>query len=314
MALTLTEGELYSTTDILSRTVIDRLVKDSKILQKLPFETILGNSDTYDTITTDSGAAFYAVGDTWVESTPSLTQATVTIKILGGDADIDNFVLETRSNKLDLKGTVLANKTKAVQYKFLDTFYYGDTAVDANSFEGLQDLMTSTTYNTVHAGSGTGSVLSIAKLREAIDLIPESWRNDVNAMFMSKAMRRGISVYRDSIGDKLAPMMTKWGVPALEFDGIPIFTDDKIKNTELAASGAYTTGTGSDTTIFILSFGSDACCGVQGKTGLKVEDLGQLETKNAYRFRISWYCGLKLKDIRSCAKVDGITAAGTVAA
>jgi len=81
VSLTLTEGELYSVTDM-QRAVIDRLVKDSPVLQKLGFVTILGNSLTYDTITTDSSAKFYSVNDTWVESTPSITQATASLKIM----------------------------------------------------------------------------------------------------------------------------------------------------------------------------------------------------------------------------------------
>lgn len=149
MALTLTEGELYSTTDMLSRTVIDRLVKDDPILTRLGFEALLGNSDTYLQVTTRSGAGVYEVGDTWTESTPSVTPNTVTLKILGGDADVDNFLMETRSNKLDLKGTVLNDKTLAVKELFLDLFYYG-TAFDASGFSGLHQLMTSTTYNTVN--------------------------------------------------------------------------------------------------------------------------------------------------------------------
>jgi len=315
MALTLTEGELYSTTDMLSRTAIDRLVKDSTVLQKLPFETLLGNSDTYVTVTTDSGAQFYEVDEAWVESTPALTSATVTLKILGGDADIDKFLLETRQNKMDLKGTVLENKIKAVQYKFLDTFFYGSTSTDASSFNGLHSLLTSTTYNTVHAGSSTGTALSMAKLRQAIDLIPNSWRGSPMAMYISKTERRLMAVYLDSIGSAFPREASKWGTPVEMFDGIPIFSDDHILNTETAASGAYTQSTGSTcTSIFIVAYGSDAACGVQGSTGLKVTDLGELESKNAERFRISWYCGLKLKDIRSCAKVDGIASASAVTA
>lgn len=315
MALqTLTEGNKYSTTE-LQRAVIDRLVQDSRVLEKLPFESLLGNSLTYNTITTDSGATFYGVGDTWQESTPELTQATVTLKILGGDADVDNFLLKTRSNKSDLKGTVLENKIKAVQYKFLDTFYYGDATTNALEFSGLHKLLSSTTYNTVLAGATTGTALSMAKVRAAIDLLPQYARDGVSAMFMSKAMRRAISTYLDSIGDKFPSIMTVWGRQAESFDGIPIFVDDHIVNTELPSSGAYSAKTGgSATSIFILSFGALNCCGVQGDSGVETIPLGDLETKDAQRWRIRWYTGLKLEDIRSCAKVDGILPASTVTA
>ncbi len=317
MALTLTEGNKYSTTE-LQRAVIDRLVQDSVILTKLPFVSILGNSLTYNTVTTDAGAAFYQVGDTWVESTPVLTAATATLVVLGGDADIDNFLLKTRSDKEDLKGTVLDNKTKAVQYKFLDTFFYGDittaTYGDAKSFNGLHSLLTSTTYNTVHMGSSTtAAALTISKLRQAIDLITG---RKPNGIFLTKMLRRGLSVYLDSIGDKFPSNRDQYGNFIESFDGIPIFTDDHIKNTESAiASDAYVNGAASvNTSLFILSFDEDAACGVHSGDGVQTEVVGNLETKDASRFRIKWYVSMMLQDLRSCAKVDGIIAASTPAA
>jgi hypothetical protein len=312
MALTLTEGELYSTTDMLSKTVIDRLTKDDPIMAKLPFDTLLGNSDTYDTVTTRSGAiAIRSVGDTWTESTPSLTQATVTLKLLGGDADIDNFLIETRSNKLDLKGTVLNDRTLALKEYFMDLFYYG-TAFDASAYSGMEQFMTSTTYNTVHCGgTSTGGVLTIQKFRSAIDLVT-GFTPDM--IVMSKMMRRYLDTYYDSIGDKLSESML-FGKHVQAFDGIPLVVSDHISNTETISTDAFAARTGGAcTSIFILNFGSDAVCGVQGSTGLKVVPLGDLETKDAQRFRFKWACGLKFKNIRSSAKLDGVDPDGTVTA
>ena len=312
MALSLTEGELYSTTDMLSKAVIDRLVKDDPILQRLGFETLSGNSDTYDTVTTRSGAAVYAVGDTWVESTPSVTQATVVLKILGGDADIDNFLLATRSNKLDLKGTVLNDKTLATKEKFLDLFYYG-SASDAKWGNGLHQFLTSITYNTVHEASGaTDSALNISNLRAAIDLITGF---KPQLIVMSKRCRRNISTFLDTIGTHMPTVIDEFGKAVASFDYIPINISDYVVNTELCASDAFSAVTGgTGTSIFILTFASDAICGVQGSAGLKVVPLGELETKDASRYRIKWYCGLKLKNIRSCAKIDGIAIGTAVAA
>ena len=311
MALTLTEGEKYSTTE-LDRKVIDRLIKDSPILERLKFIEVLGNSLTYDTITTDSGAQFYSVGDTWVESTPVVSQETAVLRVLGGDADIDNFLLTTRSNKLDLKGTVLMNKVKAVQYKFLDTFYYGDDSANSKEFDGLQVLMTSTTYNTVHAGSGSGSVLSIAKLQETIDLVRG---RPVELMVMSRKMRRGINVYLDSVGDKFQSSRDSFGNMIEHFRGVRIVVDDHITDTEDTSSGAYVDATnGAETTIFLLAFDEDAVAGIHSGDGVVTVPIGDLETKDALRWRIKWYVSMMFQDLRSSAKLDGITASGTVAA
>jgi len=278
---------------------------------ELPFVEVEGNSWTYDTITTRSGAAFYDVGDTWAESTPVMTQATAVLKVLGGDADVDNFILSTRSNKLDVKGEVLNDKIKAIREAFLDAFYYGLTTTDGKQFNGLQSLISSTTYNTVHAGAGTGSALSIVKLQETIDLIT-GW--EPTHMVMTKTMRRYINVFLDSIGDKFTASRNEYGKMIEYFRGLQIVVDDCLVNTEAAASGAYSLKTGSgNTSIFILTFDPKACCGLQSGAGIQTVPLGDLETKDAQRWRMKWYCSIKFEDLRSCAKIDGIDADGTVA-
>jgi len=310
---TLTEGNKYSSTEI-DRSVIDLLTKDEVVLQNLKFEELLGNSLTYDMITTRSTADFRGVGETWTESVLALTQDTVTLKILGGDADVDNFLKKTRSNKIDLAATVLADKVLSVKEKFMYGFYYGNATSNALEFNGLHALMSSTTYNTVHAGATTGTALSIAKLYQAIDLI-RGYKPDV--MIMTRAMRRGIQIYLDTIGEKYPTERDKYGKLQAHFGEIPIYVDDNLLDTETSTdgTGAYLAATGGgNTSIFILSFDHQSVQGVQGPDSIETIPLGDLETKDAQRWRVRWYCGLMFENLRSCAKVDGIVAAGTVTA
>ena len=314
MALTLAQGNEYSTTEM-QRAVIDRLVKDSEILQRLPFVAILGNSLTYDTITTDAGADFYSVGDTWTESTPDVTQATAALKILGGDADVDNFLLKTRSNKIDLQGTVLGNKVKAVQYKFLDTLYYGNATTNTKEFNGLQLLLASTTYNTVQSATanGDGAAATIAKMRQTKDLIT-GWKPDV--MAMSKTMRRLLSTYLDSVGSAFPRGVDRFGNQVEMFDNTPIIVDDHILNTESTTDlGVYESSTTDDqTTIYFLTFDEMACCGIHSGDGVQVEEIGNLETKDAKRWRVKWYPSMMFQDLRSCSKYIGILSGSAVTA
>ena len=315
MALTLVEGNKYSQTE-LQGYVLDRIGKSSPVLMHLPFVEILGNSVTYNTKVTGSTAAFRSVGGTWTEDTPVLEQATAALKILGGDADIDNFLMDTRSNKIDLKGEVIDDKIRATKEQFLDAFYYGDDSSNSLTFDGLQVLMSSTTYNTVHAGSSTGTALSILKLQEAIDLVTGYTPTH---LLISKQLRRYITVYLDSIGEKFASRMETgpggFGRQIETFRGLDVIVDDMILNTETASSGAYDAKTGGgNTTAFITTWAPKAICGIQGPNQIQTVPLGDLETKDAQRYRIKWYCGLKFEDLRSAAKVDGIDADGTVTA
>ncbi|MFQ5860853.1 MAG: major capsid protein, partial [Dehalococcoidia bacterium] len=97
MALTLAEAAKLSQ-DMLLTGVIETIIQESPILQTLPFIEVVGNGLTYNQENTLPSAAFYDVGDAWAESTPTFTQVTATLKILGGDADVDNFLKATRSN------------------------------------------------------------------------------------------------------------------------------------------------------------------------------------------------------------------------
>ena len=101
MALTLAEAAKLSN-DMLLQGVVETIVKDSPVLQRLPFIEIAGNGLTYNQEKTLPDIDFYDVGDTWSESTPTFEQLTANLKIMGGDADVDNYLKATRSNIQDL--------------------------------------------------------------------------------------------------------------------------------------------------------------------------------------------------------------------
>jgi len=139
MALTLAEAAKLSN-DILLTGVVETIIKDSPVLQRLPFIEIVGNGLTYNREDAAPTAGFFDVGDTWTESTPTFTQQTVQLKIMGGDADIDNFILATRSNIQDVESAVVQLKAKAVRDLFEQTFITGDATGSPTEFDGLDEL------------------------------------------------------------------------------------------------------------------------------------------------------------------------------
>src|SRR4029078_7541135 len=166
MEMTLAEAAKLSN-DILLQGVIETIILDSPILQALPFIEITGNGLMYNRENTNPSASFFSVGDTWVEGTPTFTQITSTLTIVGGDADIDNYLLTTRSNSQDVQAAVIRLRAKAVQQKFEDTFLNGDTAVDAKSFDGVDKL---TTGGQIAKMGTNGSPLSPTNQQELLDL------------------------------------------------------------------------------------------------------------------------------------------------
>ncbi len=129
MAITKAQASSLSN-DLLMRGVIDTIVKESAILTFLPFMEVTGTSISYNREATMPEATFYNVGDTWTEATPTFTKHTAQLSIIGGDADVDNFLQQTYSDANDIEAEVIANRAKAVAHKFSDTFVNGDTSTD----------------------------------------------------------------------------------------------------------------------------------------------------------------------------------------
>lgn len=318
MAFTLVEGAKYSTT-ALQQGVIELFVKDDPVLEKLPFQELLGNSLTYNVETTQPTVNFYAVGDTWLESTGTVTQSTATITILGGDADVDNFILKTRSNLQDVKAEAIAAKLKAMKQTFIDGFWYGNTTYNSKSFDGVHSLLSSETYNTINTGTNntTPVLLSLQNVEKAIDMVKGFAPSGI---FMAKSMRRYINKYLHGVGGITYMDAANGRVQSLF--GVPVFVSDYIKIAENCdkAGGTfygyeYTTPTATSdgaTSIFVVTFDPKGACGLQAGP-MTIEEKPALETKDASRFRIKWYCSMMLQNILSCTKVSGIDQDGTVA-
>ena len=146
MTISLAEASKLST-DILLKGIIETVVKDSPILQKLPFIQITGNSLKYNREKSLPSAAFYApVTGTWAASPPTFEQCSASLSVLGVDADVDNFLKATRSNVQDLEAACIELAAKAVRHKFEDTFLNGEITGDANSFDGLWKTLKGTAW------------------------------------------------------------------------------------------------------------------------------------------------------------------------
>jgi len=293
MALTLSEASKLAN-DIVLQGVIETLIQDSPILQALPFIEITGNGLTYNRENTTSSAAFFDVGDTWTESTPTFTQVTATLKIIGGDADIDNFLLMTRSNVQDLESAVITLKAKAVQQKFEDTFVNGDVGVDAKSFDGIDKLAAG--GQAISMGAN-GATLTLAKLDELVDLVKGG---PPDMLLMSKRTRRSLNNLARSSGGFLETDRNDFGQMVQWYDGIPIGVSDYVLDNK-------TVGTSNDcSTIYALQFGEGGLAGLTAPGGLTVETVGSLETKDATRTRVKWYVSLALFSTVKIAKLTGV--------
>lgn len=291
MALTLTEGAKLSN-DIVVQGVIETIVKESPLLQRLPFMDVNGNAVTYNRENAAPTASWFAVGDTWTESTPTFTQLTKSLTILGGDADVDNYIATTRSNVQDIEAAVLELKAKAVRYEFEDKFINGTGT--ANQPSGLVNEVTA--GQTITAGTN-GAQLTLQLLDQLIDLIRPG---QPHLLLMSRRTRRTLNQLVRASGAFLETRQTEFGTFQEFYAGIPIGVTDFQPDNEVQGSA------NNASSIWALQFGEGRIIGMQGAGGLQVERIGSLETKDATRWRVKWYVNFAVMADLALARLKGI--------
>ncbi len=313
MSLTLAESAKL-TTDVLLRGVIETILKESPILQVMPFVHIEGNGLTYNREKALAAAAWHAALGDWTTGTaPEFDKLTATLAILGRNADLDNFIKQTRSNIQDIEAVVLELAAKSVRHEFERTVVYGTTgayltgqSVDANAFNGLiVNIATKSASAQVIACGATGGALTFAKVDQVIDAV-QGGKPDV--LMMSKRTRRKMNDLARASGFAIETERNEWGTFIQYWNGIPVVPNDWILDTHTLVASLETHATGGAcSTMYALRFGEGAVCGATNG-GIQVELVGTLEGKDASRHRIKWYCSLVDFNVVARAALIGINA------
>ena len=314
MAVTLAQAAVLSQDD-LQRGVLEVFVQESPLLDRIPLMTIEGNAYAYNKEATLPGVAFRSVNEAYTESTGTFVQASESLVILGGDADVDRFIVQTRGNLNDQRAAQTALKVKAAAYKFQDHFINGDVAVDAKGFDGLKKRLTGGQVLDADV-NGMGPVAAGHDFFDSLDAlvaqVPGLTANNgalyanrgVIARIMSSARRLGgAEMVVDALTGKR--VATYNGIPLLDIGqtaaGADIIPQTETQGTSTAASS-----------IYAVKFGQDENDGgVTGLTngGVSVRDLGEVDDKPVFRTRIEFYCGLATIGGKAAARLRGVLAA-----
>ncbi len=213
---------------------------------------------------------------------------------MGGDADIDNYLIATRSNVQDLEVAVIQLKAKAVQQLFEETFITGDSTSNPKSFDGISKLCEA--GQTLSMGVN-GASLTLDKLDELVDTVKGG---KPEMLLMSRRSRRIINKLARTAGTFLETDRDQFGQMMQYYDTVPIGVSDYITDNQ-------TQGSSSDcSTIYAMQFGEGAVAGLTGPGGLQVERVGSLEQKDATRTRIKWYSSVALFNGLKLAKLIGV--------
>lgn len=315
MAITLIEAAKLSQ-DTLQRGVIETFIQSSPVLDRIPFLTIEGNAYAYNSEGALPGVEFRAVNGSYTESTGTVVQASEKLVILGGDADVDRFIVKTRGNLNDQRAIQTAMKVKAASYKFQDTFFNGDVTVDTNSFDGLkkrltgaQVIATATNGAAINTDDTTRNAF-FDKLDELVSLVP-GLDGSNGAIYANSALRAKILSAGRRIGGVEMVREDLTGKRVLQWNGISILDPGATAAGTLILPQTETQGTavGTVSSVYAVKFGQDEGDGaVTGLTngGVQVEDLGQLQDKPAYRTRIEFYTGVATFSGKAAARLTGV--------
>ena len=305
MGTTLVEAAKLSN-DVMYQGVIETIIKDCPLLQFMPWVEIVGNALTYNRELTLPTAEWHAVNDDW-NTSPAITftQKTATLAILGQNADVDNYIKQTRSNIMDVESAIIELTAKAIRHELEDKLVYGDNSGVPNQFDGLIKLIaTGTASDQLIAMSATGATLTLTKIDELIDAV-KGGKPDL--LLMSRRSRRKIAALARAAGNNLEVGKGLLGEFVEYYNGIPISISDFIKDTHTLSGSVETAYTGAtNSTIYAVQMGEDGVCGLTGPGGLQVVKIGDMETKDASRTRIKWYCSLALFSNVKAAALIGV--------
>lgn len=315
MSLTLEESAKLSE-DTLTKGVLETFVQTSPILDRLPFMDIEGNAYAYNEEATLPGMAFRGVNEGYTESTGTVNQKSESLKILGGDADVDRFIQKTRSNLNDQRAEQTALKTKALSYKFQDSFFNGDVDVDPKGFDGLrkrligkQVIDAATNGLPIVGSSNTDIHAFLDMLDELLAAVPGI--NGTNgAIYANSAVIRKIGSALRHVSLDAVLEQDIAGKRSIQWNGIPILEAGQNPDGSQILPTTETEGTATNTSsIYAVKFGqSEGDQAVTGLTngGVSTEDLGELQEKPVYRTRIEFYVGLGVFGGKAAARLKGV--------
>ena len=147
MAVTLAEAKL-NVQDDLQMGIIDEFAKSSFLFNNLTFDDVVsptGGGATmtyaYTRLLTQPTAAFREINTEYVPQEVKRQRYTADLKVFGGTFEIDR-VIANMGGIIQETALQLQQKIKAAAALFNDTVINGDSAVDANAFDGLDKALT----------------------------------------------------------------------------------------------------------------------------------------------------------------------------
>ena len=283
--------------------IIEIFAANNPVLERLPFVDIQGNAFRYNREGALPGIAFRGINESYTESTGVINPQTETLTICGGDSDYDVALVKMGSGSNDLRAAHDAMKSKTFTLTWLKTFFDGDSSMRPREFDGLNARLDGTTQEVKASSGAGGATLTLDKVDELIDAI----QGTPDILLMNAKMRRKINNLVRAAGQATEVVNDQFGRRIDAYAGIPIGVvgDDSEGDAILGFDEDDGSANLDTTSIYAVRFGLDGLHGIQTEA-MNVRDLGELDTKPAYRTRIEWYSGFVVKHPKTVARLKWI--------
>jgi hypothetical protein len=280
--------------------VIKTFVETSPLLAAMPMLPIMGNSFAWTRQVSLGTAGTRAVNGSYSESVGAVEQRSVGLKIIGGDLDVDQFLLAThgpehRAIQEQAKAALIAQTISWQIIKGSVTAAGGATA-DANGIDGLQVRYGGGFGSTavvdggenaaqIFANGGAGDALSLRDLDTAI----QATENPTH-LLMAKKMRVNLTAKLRN-ASSISVTRDEFGRIVTSYQGLPIIDADVLGTVSGLEQLGFNENNDSTTSIYVLSL-SDMGLAMVTNGGVQVRDLGEQNAKAVQRTRVEMYCNI----------------------
>lgn len=229
MAITLAEMKV-GMDDKIAEQVVDTFLRNSEILQLLPFDNCVcpdgtGSTLTYGYVQTKipSTAAFRTLNNEYTAAEATVEEKNVTLKIFGGSFEMDR-VLKEAEGKYNSMAFQLEQKIKSAISLFHYTLINGDATTNTQEFDGLDKQLAST--STEYNASGCIDISTMSNLTTNADALYEAIQILVNntnadALLMNTAMLSKIQTLARKLGYR-TETEEAFGKKVVSMDGVKL--------------------------------------------------------------------------------------------
>ena len=226
MAMTLADMKA-GMSDKVAQQVVDTFLRESEILQVLPFDNTVspsgGSTLTYTYMQTKipGTAAFRKLNNEYTAQEATLEKKSADLKIFGGKFGMDR-VLKQSEGRFNNMAFQMEQKIKAAVSLFHYTLINGNSTSNVDEFDGLDKMLagTSTEYNT----DAVLDISTMAKLKENADHLYEDLMilirdTSADALLMNSKMISKVQTMARILGYK-TETEEAFGKKVMSMDGV----------------------------------------------------------------------------------------------